>query len=75
MYQIQASHFLASHFGNMMASGKNLDKLYAYLEWLIKQERTTRATINKMEAAMKARAEEERITYDGDMFNQAKPLM
>ena len=75
MYQIQASHFLAGHFENIMASGKNLDKLHAYLEWLIKQERTTRATIKKMEAAMWARTEEERITYDRDMFKEAKPLM
>lgn len=41
MYQIQASHFLANHFGNLSMNPKNLEKLLVHKEWLQKELQVT----------------------------------
>ena len=75
LYQIQASHFLSGHFENMAATTKNLEKLLTHREWLKKQLRVTQAIINKMSSTMIAGNDDDGVTFDRDMFQEAKQLI
>lgn len=75
LYQIQASHFLSNHFENLAVTTKNLEKLLTHRDWLKKQLRVTQAMIAKMSTSMVAGSDEAGVTFDGDMFKEAKQLM
>lgn len=75
LYEIQASHFLSNHFEHLAATTKNLEKLLTHRDWLKKQLRATQAIINKMSTTMMAGNDEAGVTFDRDMFQEAKQLI
>ena len=75
MYQIQANHFLSNHFGSLAANPRNLEKLITHRDWLQKQLRLTQAMINKMSKTMMEVPDDDNVTYDGDMFIEARNII
>ena len=75
MYQIQANHFLANHFGELAMNPRNLEKLLVHKEWLQKQLQVTQAVISKMGANLMQENKPPQISYDRDMFREAKNII